>query len=187
MSLWEWHIGKWRPVYTLILWYLRHAPGFFLKEYLRHGVVGHSRQFFLYTNDDGISFDLDLQDYIQKMIFCFQYYELEYVQMCKRFIPVGGTVLDVRAYIGQYALLASKLAGPQGRVYAFEPNEQILTRLRRNIEINAAHHVEVIAKAVGAENGMHAYYAGWQLGGLLAWLRITWKNTLASREGHNDG
>jgi FkbM family methyltransferase len=164
VNLWEWKIGKSRPIYELILWYLRQWPGMYLKEYLRQGIVGHTDRFVLYTNDDGITFDLDLEDYLQKMIFCYQYYEQEYVEICKRFLPVGGVVLDVGANIGQYSLIASKRVGPTGHVYAFEPGESILSRLRRNIELNPSNNIEILPVAVGNDHGFYSYYPAAKLG-----------------------
>lgn len=158
INLWEFRIGKHRPIYELILWYMRCFPGTFLKEYLRFGVIGHTDRFTLYTNYDGITFDLDLADFLQKMIFCFQYYEHQYVKICKRLIPRGGIVMDVGANIGQYALLASKLAGSEGYVYAFEPGESLLLTLRRNIVLNASNNIEVLPVAVGNDKGRYSYY-----------------------------
>lgn len=158
INLWEFRIGKHRPIYELILWYMRCFPGTFLKEYLRFGVIGHTDRFTLYTNYDGITFDLDLADFLQKMIFCFQYYEHQYVKICKRLIPRGGIVMDVGANIGQYALLAAKLVGSEGYVYAFEPGESQLCKLRYNIALNALNNIDILPIAVGNDRGSYSYY-----------------------------
>src|SRR5450759_3098664 len=100
IKLWEFRIGKHRLIYELILWYMRRFPGAFLNTYLRFGVIGHIDRFILFTNNDGITFDLDLSDYLQKMIFCFEYFEHQYVKICKQLIPRGGIVMDVGANIG---------------------------------------------------------------------------------------
>jgi FkbM family methyltransferase len=40
----------------------------------------------------------------------------------KRFIPVGGTVIDAGACIGDHTLTYAKIVGPTGMVLAFEPH-----------------------------------------------------------------
>jgi len=55
----------------------------------------------------------------------------------------GDTFVDVGANIGYYSLLASRLVGQTGRVYAIEASPTILTLLRENIVLNHADNVEV--------------------------------------------
>lgn len=44
-----------------------------------------------------------------------------------------------------------RLAGPQGRVYAFEPQRKAYRELRRNIELNELANVSALRYAVGAD------------------------------------
>ncbi|MDQ7001998.1 MAG: FkbM family methyltransferase [Ghiorsea sp.] len=159
MNIWEWQIKQWRPVYALCLWYLRHSPFEVFKEYLRHGVVGHSPRFVQFTNKDGIIFDLDIHECVQKAIFCFHYFEPEDVAVFRKFIRPGCTVLDVGANIGQYALLAAKLMGDDGQVYAFEPSVDVRERLEKNIALNDFQHIEVLPCAVAATSGRMKFFA----------------------------
>lgn len=53
--------------------------------------------------------------------------------VARRFVKRGDKVLDVGANLGLYTTLFSKLVGPQGRVWAFEPNEKLLPPLRRTV------------------------------------------------------
>jgi FkbM family methyltransferase len=46
------------------------------------------------------------------------------------------TVIDIGAHIGLYTLLAGRLVGIEGKVYAFEPNLRIFNLLTRNVNIN---------------------------------------------------
>ena len=66
---------------------------------------------------------------------------------------------DVGSHIGYFALSAARIVGATGRVLAFEPMPDNLTRLRRNIELNAAENVTVVARAVAAETGAMTMYA----------------------------
>jgi len=70
---------------------------------------------------------------------------------CEKVIHKDDVVFDVGANFGWYTILFSKLVGPQGKVYSFEPipKEQVL--LSRNIALNAASNVTLGRYVVGAE------------------------------------
>ncbi len=65
----------------------------------------------------------------------------------------GQVVLDIGAWIGMYTLLASRRVGPQGHVYAFEPNPASRAVLSANLERNRAENVTVVPAAVFDEPG----------------------------------
>ena len=126
--------------------------------YLRDGVVGHTPRFVSFVNRDGIFFELDIHDCIQRDIFCFHYYEHEDVATFRRLVRSGSVVFDVGANIGQYTLLASKLVGKTGRVYAFEPSPVVLKRLKYHLEMNHEDNVELVCKAVSDRSGTADFY-----------------------------
>jgi FkbM family methyltransferase len=64
----------------------------------------------------------------------------------------GDTFVDVGAYIGLYAVAASRRVAPGGRVVAFEPDARNARNLREHIALNGA-GIEVIEAAVGARSG----------------------------------
>ena len=68
-------------------------------------------------------------------------------------IQPGMGVADVGANLGLYSLLFSRLVGPGGRVYSFEPDELLAAALRNNLDANSVEQVEVFACAVGAAAG----------------------------------
>lgn len=70
-----------------------------------------------------------------------------------RAIRPGDTVVDIGSYVGAYALLASRLVGTSGRVYALEPNPESRRVLMRNVAANRAANVTVLPYAVGATSG----------------------------------
>jgi len=158
VSVWNMNIAGWRPVYWLALNYMRFFPANVCKEYLRHGVVGHSPRYNKFTNKDGITFDLDISEYVQEAIFCFHYYESEDIAIFRKFIHSDSIVFDVGANVGQYTLLADKLVGDEGAVYAFEPSPDVLGRLQNNLEGNHVRHTELVCKAVAASNGVANFY-----------------------------
>lgn len=51
-------------------------------------------------------------------------------------LPAGGVFYDVGANIGFLTVLACRLVGPGGEVHCFEPVEQTLEQLRRNLDAN---------------------------------------------------
>lgn len=61
----------------------------------------------------------------------------------------GDTVLDVGANAGLYSIIASKIVGEEGHIYAFEPGEVELSLLAENIALNQSSNIQVVDKAVG--------------------------------------
>jgi len=81
-------------------------------------------------------------------------YERETVEIFRKIVKPGMTVVDVGAFIGYYSLLAARLVGRQGKVYAFEPNPEAFAILSRNIEENGYQRViRAIPKAVSNHGG----------------------------------
>lgn len=147
------------------LWLLRHVPmPAVFSSSLQGRVLPGSDDEVAYTNGDGIRFELNLHEYIQKRIYVYQYYEPECVRAARSFMSTGGTMVDVGANIGQYSLLASRLVGAGGRVLAFEPSPAILERLYRHLSLNRADNVEVIPCAVSDKAGSEPFYASAQAG-----------------------
>lgn len=80
--------------------------------------------------------------------FVYGTWEPEVVRAVTEVVHEGFVAIDVGAHHGYYALILSRLVGPNGRVIAFEPmphNFQILTE---NINLNHCANVEVVNKAV---------------------------------------
>lgn len=48
----------------------------------------------------------------------------------------GTTVVDVGAYLGAFSLVAARVVGPSGRVFALEPDPRTAPYLRRNVTRN---------------------------------------------------
>src|SRR5687768_1994453 len=55
-------------------------------------------------------------------------------EVMRQFVRPGDVVFDIGAHLGFYTLLLSKLAGEGGKVFAFEPNPELLPSLRRTLE-----------------------------------------------------
>ena len=80
-------------------------------------------------------------------------YEREKQEHLARLVRPGDVVYDVGANAGYYTLLASRLAGPAGRVVAFEPVPLNLARLRAHLRLNHVANATVVEAAVSDVEG----------------------------------
>jgi FkbM family methyltransferase len=62
---------------------------------------------------------------------------------------VGQVVYDVGANTGIHSLLFSRLVGPGGSVYAFEPLSENILEIESIKRLNAASNIVVVAEAIG--------------------------------------
>ena len=69
-------------------------------------------------------------------------------RLFEQLLKPGDVVYDIGAHVGFYTLLASKLVGPEGKVYAFEPLPRNLRYLREHLRLNHVTNVEVVEAAV---------------------------------------
>jgi FkbM family methyltransferase len=79
-------------------------------------------------------------------------------QMYKEVIREGDVVLDLGANIGYYTLLAARLTGPKGRVYAFEPEPLNYGLLLKNVELNGYDNVVARQQAVSDKVGRVRFF-----------------------------
>jgi FkbM family methyltransferase len=84
----------------------------------------------------GNAIEIDTHETIGYSIYSTRIYDLALSETLWRLIEPGNFVLDVGANIGFITSLCSYKTGPQGKVWAFEPNPIILTRLHKNIGNN---------------------------------------------------
>jgi FkbM family methyltransferase len=85
-------------------------------------------------------------------------YEAGTLDVLRRILRTGDTFLDVGANIGLMTLAASRWAGRDGRVYAFEPVPETYDLLRRNLEINGSANVHARCLALGSTSGTARVY-----------------------------
>ncbi len=79
-------------------------------------------------------------------------YEPEETRIVMEHVKPGDVVLDIGANIGYYTLILADLAGPNGKVYAFEPDPESFRLLGKNIHENNYENVELVPKAVSDQN-----------------------------------
>lgn len=71
-----------------------------------------------------------------------------------REVRTGAVAWDIGAHIGYFTLALSRLVGPEGRVYAFEPLPDNLRRLRANVAASGAPNVDALGLALSDRRGL---------------------------------
>lgn len=77
-------------------------------------------------------------------------YEAGTMNVFRHLLRTGDTFVDIGANIGLMSLYAAKLVGNDGKVYAFEPVEEIYELLLANIELNDYRQITAINVALGS-------------------------------------
>lgn len=85
-------------------------------------------------------------------------YEPATTRLVTRLVRPGHVVVDVGAHVGYFTLLAAKLTGPQGRVFAFEAAPENFALLNDNLQLNGYRQVTVVHGAVGDSDGPRQLY-----------------------------
>lgn len=89
-----------------------------------------------------------LPEVVSSEILRFGYIEENLIAALLAHVPAAGTVFDVGAHFGFFSLLSNRLAGPKGRIVAFEPIPTTCKVLRCNVK---AAGVTVVNAAVWNE------------------------------------
>jgi FkbM family methyltransferase len=79
----------------------------------------------------------------------------------RKFLMPGSVVLDVGANFGFYSVIAAKVLGPRGRLFAFEPHPDLFGLLRRSIWANKFQdpdNVVLVNALVGDRTGAGRLY-----------------------------
>jgi FkbM family methyltransferase len=88
------------------------------------------------------------------------YWEFPLQEALAKVLSRGQVYYDIGANVGLFTLVGARLAGPTGRVVAFEPCPRFIEKLRSNIQINHLENTTVIPKAVSDRNSRVKMY--WQ-------------------------
>ena len=95
----------------------------------------------------GVKLDLQLEDWLQRL-YALGETDHERRAILRRFVPVGGTFIDVGANVGLYTCSLAAHVGPGGRVLAFEPLPINARALRSNVALNRLTNVSVYEMAL---------------------------------------
>ncbi len=100
-----------------------------------------------------------------------EYVKSEFTAM-RMLLQAGDTVFDVGSSIGLYSVFASRIVGPSGRVYAFEPAPETFWMLHETLVLNRCTNVIPIQKAVYSDQGtvklnlFETHYSEWNTLGM---------------------
>ena len=107
----------------------------------------------LNVNDESYTMRKTFEAYAVRNI-----HEKATTELFKKTVKEGNTVVDLGANIGYFTLLAAKIVGEKGKVFAFEPEPKNYSYLKKNIEINNYRNVTAFQKAVSDKNGKAKLY-----------------------------
>lgn len=105
---------------------------------------------------NGVTFQIDLREVIDTAIFMGGW-EPGTIAFLGQTLKPGDVVVEVGANIGAHTLPISKIVGPSGSVYAFEPTVFARGKLLRNIEINPAFSGNITVLPQPVTNKEHAF------------------------------
>jgi len=96
----------------------------------------------LFETNDSIKVELEPDLYIyhfkdselSKMIY--KGFEKDEIQFVKNYLKIGDTFFDIGANVGLYSIVAAKIVGNKGKVFAFEPTPTTFSRLLMNVSLN---------------------------------------------------
>jgi len=100
-----------------------------------------------------------------------EYVKAEFKAM-QGLLQSGDIVFDVGSSIGIYSVFASRIVGPSGKVYAFEPVPETFWMLRETLVLNRCTNVTPLQKAVYRDQGIakinlfDIQYADWNTLGM---------------------
>jgi FkbM family methyltransferase len=80
-------------------------------------------------------------------------WEPYFTEVIKKEIKKGMTIVDLGAFWGFHTLYMAKLVGPEGKVFAFEPDPYNYNLLLKSIEANGYNNVIAVQKAVSDKVG----------------------------------
>ena len=99
--------------------------------------------------DSGFEITLKPGEGASRLAFYFGHTEPALFELYEKFLKPGQVVVDAGANIGLHALVFSRLVGPKGRVYAFEPDSVNFTRLEEHLTQNRIQNVTAADCALG--------------------------------------
>jgi FkbM family methyltransferase len=85
-------------------------------------------------------------------------YEKSTTLLISSLLLKGDVFVDVGANIGYFSILASRLVGDEGSVFAFEPSQGSIERLEANVDLIKARNVTIIPKAAYSRSGSLPFY-----------------------------
>ncbi len=94
-----------------------------------------------------------LDDFVGRSVFFFGDLDPKVRWICKRILRPGDVVVDVGANIGMVTMMAARLVGATGHVYAVEPQVDLAEQVALSARLNGYRNVSVHAIALSDTSG----------------------------------
>lgn len=115
----------------------------------------------------GISWHLDLTEGIDLQIYLFGRFEPATARKLESLARRSKVILDIGANIGSHTLPMAAASGSSSLIYAFEPTDWAVSRLKRNLALNPKieSKVRVCQVALGDQekDSIEGFYSSWSL------------------------
>ncbi|MDA1096056.1 MAG: FkbM family methyltransferase [Chloroflexi bacterium] len=147
-AIWRSPIGEWPVTANLLI-----RLGFVFRRWFR---IAPQEQAIGIVNGHQMMFDAGSEAYFDMTHGA---WEPGVTRLFEQMLRPGMVVVDAGAHIGYFTLLAARLVGPTGKVYAFEPVPSSFALLQKNVELNGYTNVTLRQMAVsdGGERTMTFY------------------------------
>ena len=91
---------------------------------------------------------------VKKKLLSGEPWEPYVIEALEQHLAPGDTVLDIGAHIGSLTVPMARLIGPEGTVYAFEPQRKIYRELVHNLELNELTNAVPLRFALSGKAGI---------------------------------
>lgn len=130
------------------------------------GLFGKSDSVVVTRHD--IRYHLDLNEGIDFSIYLLGAFEPGTQKTLQKLVKPGDTAFDIGANIGAHTLGIAQSVGPAGKVFAFEPADFAIAKLRRNLALNPDLQArtfphQILLAAQSSEQAEQEIYASWPL------------------------
>jgi FkbM family methyltransferase len=100
--------------------------------------------------EGGFRLCVDTTEGIGRVLVISGIWEPQVTALFQRILSAGDVCVDIGANAGYFTLLASRLVGPRGHIYAFEPAPKNYAQLTANLKLNEVSNVTALNVAAGA-------------------------------------
>jgi FkbM family methyltransferase len=108
--------------------------------------------------DGDLAINLRLNEHMQSQVFWYGAYSRDILLILKKLLKPGMVVIDAGANIGEITLVAAKMVGASGHVYAFEPISEISDALLENVRLNNFNQISIHKYGLSDETGDKTIY-----------------------------
>lgn len=136
---------------TSILVLLRHIPG--ASRHVSRPLIQRMATRLELPVESGFRMRVDTGEAMGRVLATTGVWEPQVTAVFRRSLSSGDVCIDVGAYTGYFTLLAAKLVGADGHVYALEPAAETHAELVSNLELNSTSNVTALCVAAGDAAG----------------------------------